>query len=90
MYLRQATSSTNVVSNHNCVQALNHELNNVKNELEKYRNDVDFYKNETFTLQEFIRVSRANSLTTSYTSEDLENDEILRYENNYTNKELDD
>ncbi|CAF1247721.1 unnamed protein product [Rotaria sp. Silwood1] len=67
--------------NHNCVQALNNELNNVKNELEKYRNDVDFYKNETFTLQEFIRVSRANSLTTSYTSEDLENDEILRWSN---------
>ncbi|CAF2537232.1 unnamed protein product [Rotaria sp. Silwood2] len=73
---------------HNCIQALNNELNNVKNELEKYRNDVDFYKTEISTLQEFIRLNRANTSTISYSFEDIENHEILRYENNYTDKYL--
>ncbi len=37
--------------NHNCIQVLCTELDNVKNELEKYKNDLDFYKNEVRTLQ---------------------------------------
>ncbi|CAF0936394.1 unnamed protein product [Rotaria sordida] len=67
--------------NHNCVQALNSELNSVKHELEKYRHDVEFYKTEISTLQEFIRVSRANS-TVSDSFEDGEHDATLRWSTN--------
>ncbi|CAF1276658.1 unnamed protein product [Rotaria magnacalcarata] len=66
---------------HNCIQALSSELQNVKNELENYKNDVDFYKTEISTLQEFIRVTRANDPTISCFLECVENNQVLCWSN---------
>ncbi|CAF5124474.1 unnamed protein product, partial [Rotaria sp. Silwood1] len=68
--------------NHNCIQALKNELDNVKNELQKCRTDMDLYKGEVRTLQEFIRVLRLNNPTISRVYERVENDEILRWSGN--------